>query len=44
MDDGTQWPAKTGLYVAIGGAALVAALWAIRQRKAAAPPPAPPAA
>lgn len=43
-DDSSHWPARTGLYIAIGGAALVAALWAIRQRKAAAPPPPPPPA
>ena len=38
--DDSRWPASIGIYVAIGGAALVAALWAIRQRKAvpAAPP------
>lgn len=38
VEDG-HWPARTGLYVALGGAALVAALWAIRRRKASPTPP-----
>jgi hypothetical protein len=41
-DSGSRWPASTGVLVAIGGAALVAAMWLIRRRKQANPPPAPP--
>ena len=41
-DDGSHWPASTGVLVAAVGAAIVAGLWVYKRSRAAAPPPPPP--